>query len=345
MSNNSIPSSSRYLIPITVKKILLFLQILTFCQVGYNQIIKGTILDQSNNSKIAFATVYINGTSVGTYTDQNGYFKLDITKFNSMSLTISALGYFSVTLSSFSKDKLIVVNLKPKIFQLKEVVINSKLIDKERTADLRIFRNEFLGTTDNARSCQIINEKDITFNTGNSDDTLKAYASMPITIYNNALGYRIIYYLDKFEYYKKSKAFFYSGNCIINEDSTSSKTQKQLIERRRKYAYLGSRMHFFRSLWEDDLESTGFVIGNSLYKNLYFVDLVSVDDSLKKSLAYKEDLRIAYYSRVFTSFIHFVKGSVFFDKTGYFDATGIIWDGQMGRQRIGDLLPYEYEIN
>lgn len=104
-------------------------------------------------------------------------------------------------------------------------------------------------------------------------------------------------------------------------------------------------MHLFRSLGENDLESTGFVIGNSLYKNLYFVDLVSVDDSLKKSLAYKEDLRIAYYSRVFTSFIHFVKGSIFFDKTGYFDASGIKWEGQMAGQRIGDLLPYEYKIN
>ena len=345
MLNNLIPSSSSYLITITVKKILILLQIISFSQLGYAQVIKGTILDQSNNSKIAFATVFINGTALGTYTDQNGYFKLDITKFNSMPLTISALGYFSVTLPSFSMDKPIVVHLKPKIFQLKEVVINSKLIDRERTADLRIFRNEFLGTTDNARSCQIINEKDITFNTGNSDDTLKAYASKPITIYNNALGYIIIYYLDKFEYYKKSKSFFYSGNCIINEDSTSSKTQKQLIERRRKYAYLGSRMHFFRSLCEDNLESTGFVIRNSLDKNLSFVNLVIVDDSLKKSLAYKEDLRIAYYSRVFTSFIHFVKGSVFFDKTGYFDAFGVIWDGQMGRQRIGDLLPYEYKIN
>ncbi len=82
-------------------------------------------------------------------------------------------------------------------------------------------------------------------------DTLKAFALKPILIINKALGYNITYYLDKFEYYKPGNSFFFMGNIIFNEDST----KKMLYERRRKNAFLGSRMHFFRALWTDDLNS------------------------------------------------------------------------------------------
>ena len=327
-----------------MRKIILLLLLLTFCQVGRTQIIEGTILDQTGGIKISFASVYLNGTSVGTYSDQNGDFKLDITKYSSMPLTISALGYYSVTLSDFAKDIPVMVHLAPKIFELNEVVINSKAIDKERIINLRLFRNEFLGTTDNANKCEIINEKDIAFNYGSDKDTLKAFASHPIIIYNNALGYKITYYLDKFEYYKKSKSFFYKGSTIFSEDSTSEKTQKQFFERRRRYSYLGSRIQFFRSLWANNLNPSGFSIKNPADEILGYNNIVVVDDSLKKFLTYKGDLKISYYSKFSTSYIEFLKDSVYFDSNGYFDASGIIWEGQMARQRIGDLLPYEYKI-
>src|SRR5664280_3039543 len=86
-------------------------------------------------------------------------------------------------------------------------------------------------------------------------DTLKAFASKPILINNNALGYKITYYLDKFEYYKKDRSMFFAGNMIFNEDLGINETQKQLYGERRNEAYLGSRMHFFRALWADDLKS------------------------------------------------------------------------------------------
>jgi hypothetical protein len=55
------------------KFILLFLFI-NFYIVAYNQVIKGTILDKKTKSPIYFASVYFNGTFVGTHSDQNGYF-------------------------------------------------------------------------------------------------------------------------------------------------------------------------------------------------------------------------------------------------------------------------------
>jgi hypothetical protein len=106
------------------KPILLFL-LFNFSTIGQAQVIKGTIQDQQNDSMINSASVYINGTSIGTHSDQYGYFELDISNFGSMPLTISALGYVSSTLSDFPGDRQFVIYLTPKIFELEEVVISS----------------------------------------------------------------------------------------------------------------------------------------------------------------------------------------------------------------------------
>src|SRR5664280_203355 len=156
--------------------------------------------------------------------------------------------------------------------------------DRERETNLKLFRDEFLGTTGNAQRCVIINENDIRFNYGSSNDTLKAFALKPLIIYNNGLGYKITYYLDKFEFYKKSKSFLFKGSAFFNEDLSSDITPKKSFERRRKYAYLGSRSHFFSSLWANSLKSNGFIVENSSYETLNYEDIVLVKDSLKKYL-------------------------------------------------------------
>ena len=109
-----------------MKKLISVFLSLSLCLVAYNQIIKGTILDKNTKSPIAYATVYFNTTSVGSYTDEKGSFKLDIRNIISMPLTISALGYYSINISDYSPDKDILVYLTPEVFGLKEVVVNAK---------------------------------------------------------------------------------------------------------------------------------------------------------------------------------------------------------------------------
>jgi len=192
-----------------MKQIALFLLLLTHGTTAFNQIIKGTIFDQKTDSVICFASVYFNGTFVGTTSDVNGNFELNILKNTSMPLTISAVGYYSVTLNDFSKTEPLIVYLKPKIYDLGEVGIKTKSLERKRRRNLVLFKEEFLGTTDNAQECAILNEKDITFNYESDDDTVKAFASKPILIENRALGYKITYYLDKFEFYKSNQATFF----------------------------------------------------------------------------------------------------------------------------------------
>jgi len=324
-----------------MKKLIVFLLFINTSLIAFNQVINGTIFDNKTKEIIYSASIYFSGTSVGTLSDQNGNFKLDISKYPSMPLTISAIGYYSVTLKVFPAGKPNLVYMNPKLFELNEVVVNANFNSRERRENLTTFRNEFLGTTGNAINCEITNEDDIRFKYSADRDTLKAFALKPILIKNKALGYHITYFLDKFEYYKPGNSFFYMGNIIFNEDST----KKMLYERRRKNAFLGSRMHFFRALWTDDLNSAGFTVKNSANQTLDYSKIVYQQDIHAKYLKYFGSLGIGYYSKQPTSFIVFLKESVFFDANGYFEPYGISWEGEMSRDRIADMLPYDYSSN
>ena len=327
-----------------MKKIILTLLLVNFFQIGQTQIVKGIILDNSDHSNIIFASIYINGTSIGTNSDQNGYFELDITKFSSLPLTISALGYNTVTLTDFSKGKPIEVYLKAKTFELNEVVVVAKSTAKERKANLKLFREQFLGSSYNGQNCDIKNEGDITFKNGISEDTLKAFASKPILIVNRALGYKITYYLDKFEYYRKNKSFLYKGNAYFSEDMSEALTQKKFFEKRRKIAYQGSRSHFFSSLWTNSLKSNGFTIRNSVDETMNYEEIVTVRSGFKKYLSYKGNLYICYISKSPSSYIEPLKEQIYFESNGYFEGAGVKIIGQMAQQRIGDLLPYDFKL-
>ena len=325
-----------------MKRIILLLLLINIFQGGYAQLVHGIVLDKSDNSKIGFASIYFNGTNIGTLSGQDGQFELDITKHASLPLTISALGYYTVTITEITGEKHIDVYLTPKMFELNEVIVSAKSTANERRANLKLFKKQFLGESYNGRNCVIQNEDDITFKV--SCDTLKAYASKPILIVNNALGYKIAYYLDNFEYCWKCKSFLYKGSSFFNEDMSEKMTKKNFFENRRRNTYLGSRSHFFSSLWTNTLQINGFSIKNLIDKIINYEDIVIENTDFKKYLSSKDNLYIYYYSKSPNSYIEPLKDQIFFDSNGYFDGSGLKVNGQMAQQRIGDLLPYDFKL-
>ena len=298
-----------------MKKVILLIIVIHFQIIAYNQVITGTVIDKKTNEKVCFANIYFNGTFVGTSSDENGNFRLDVSKNASMPLTISSIGYYSATLTDFLTDEPLKIYLEPKAFEMGEVVVSDKSLVRKRKANLRLFRSNFLGTTNNAMNCEILNEKDITFNYGSDRDTLRA--------------------------------FVYKGNIIFSEDLTTENANRELYKTRRKETYLGSRMHFFRSLWTNKLESDRFEIKdfydkNIDYKNLVYQTTDNFKDSsiTKKFFGYPVDLNIEYGKN--SSTIVFLKPIIYFDEAGYCDPS-IRWEGEMAEKRIGDTLPYEYE--
>lgn len=326
-----------------MKRILLLLLILNPGLVIWGQVITGSVLDQETKEPIDFASVYFSGTFVGTTTDEHGNFEMDISKYASRPLSISAVGYSSASISEFVPGEKHQVELRRQLYDIGEVTVSTKSLAKRRKANMRIFRNEFIGLSVNARKCNILNEEVISFNYGSDKDILKAIAKAPIIIQNLSLGYIINYHLERFEYNRKTKTMLFTGTIVFKSDLTDDEESKQLYERRRANAYIGSCQHFFRALWANLLvESEFFVSTSRSQAQVSYADFVYEDFQGRKFLRYHQNLTIEYHSNL--SYISFVEGRVIFQEDGYFNPTPIIWTGKMAEQRVADFLPYEYQL-
>jgi hypothetical protein len=340
-----------------MRKITFIIVLIGTFSVAYCQTFKGTVYDRSTDSTLSSAIIYISGTSVVTYSDINGNFNLDISKYSSMPITISMIGYYSVTLSEHSSNHVYNIYLYPKVKELNEIIVSAKKGRWE--IYMRLFKREFLGETENAHECDILNINDIRFSY--KSDTLRAFALKPILLHNKALGYTITYYLDKFNYIRKRgtngnliETFHLLGNYLFKDDLlTLNESDKRKVEERRKSTYLGSRMHFFRLLYFGNVKQAGeyniWLSGNTDKSELFSIgsktpinygSLVISKDSISGYLKNEGQLDVIFGTKY--SFLHLRADSAYFEKNGYYDPIEIVFSGDMASKRIGDLLPFEY---
>ena len=324
-----------------MKKLFLLLLLSISPLFAFGQVVQGRVLDQETNKPVDFASVYVNGTFLGTTTNENGEFELDVTSQARRAIQISAVGYRSTALDHIIEGRYYEVRLEKALYEIQEVAIESESLVKERARCMRIFKDEFLGRSKNARACVIMNESDITFNYHTNRDTLKAIAYKPLVILNSSLGYRITYYLDKFEYDRVHKTTSFSGNIIFNLDMAAEGQSREDYEKRRKKTYLGSCSHFFKSLWLNKLNSEGFRVQEvEGIVPLEYTDFVQEDAKGNKYFTYPRNLEIAYDYHLTT--VSFRYPSVYFGRDGFFEPEAILWYGYMSMARISDWLPYEY---
>ena len=100
----------------------LFIFILSF---SLSAQIKGVVKDSISGEPIPYVNIWVENETIGTTSETNGSFSLDIKE--EKLLVFSALGYESKKLSS--KNELIL--LKPKVFELNEVVVTFPKKTKE----------------------------------------------------------------------------------------------------------------------------------------------------------------------------------------------------------------------
>lgn len=308
-----------------------------------SQVIAGKVLDAETQEPVSFASVFFDGTFVGTSSDEQGNFKLDVGRYISRPLTISAIGYYPYALEGIIPGKKYVILLQGDVYKIDEVQVTGKVIAKKRKKYLGIFRREFLGATHNARRCYIMNEEDISFDYQSDKDTLRAYAQKPLEIQNEALGYYFTYHLKNFEYLKATRRVSYEGSIVFTHDLAREGDRSGVYERRRNYAYTGSSKEFIRQIWNNSLKSSGYSVRDYRTRQmLTYKDVVHEDDQGRKYLKYPGDLEILYYYS--SSWIRFLKPEAFIDWDGFFDPGAILWGGQMAIPRIADFLPYEYSV-
>ncbi|MFH0841584.1 MAG: carboxypeptidase-like regulatory domain-containing protein [Bacteroidota bacterium] len=330
-----------------MKKAIIIIILIAASLQTHSQELKGIVLDNNTKQPLSNVSVFFNGTTIGTITDRQGNFKLDAPADQKFPVAISAIGYNSVLLTDYTSDRNLIVFLIPKIYELDEVVVTSKRSFFERTTrnyNLNTFKRQFLGETVNAYNCRILNESEIIFQYDNEKLMLTAYAPRSLIISNKSLGYNITFYLDFFRFTQTPYSLTYAGYYIFSEDSTLGIKEVERAHKRRRLAYMGSRMHLMRSLWENTLDSSGFIIKNSAGKSMSYDSLVVGMDSADKYLGPGGVYDIAYFSKIPSSTFEITEDSVFFNRLGYFDPFRIKWTGGMSRQRVADLLPFDYVL-
>lgn len=325
------------------------------------QAIKGRITDAGTGRPIENVSVFLGGTFHGTVSDSQGNFSLNNVINTNAPLIVSYLGYQSQTIKNYTNASLNIA-LKPKIIQLKEVTISTDQI--RRTRAMRIFMNEFIGANNN--DCVIINPDDIEFRYDKKLELLTADADKPLLISNKVLGYRITFFLTSFT--RTPLKTQYKGNYFFTEDTAGrNATTIKRILKARDDAYFGSRMHFIRSLWANELDKNYFAMyktprGNIDFNIEYRLDeanrvaynrIVKTESGQKFIMLAKDadpnDKKFAAnevyitYRRGNPAFMIQNDGNtgVTIDRNGFYD-TGLEWKKTLGAYRVNRLLPFEF---
>lgn len=297
------------------------------------QTITGQVYREGSTTAIEGASVYYNGSTTGTSTNKQGNFEL--ADKPRIPIVISCIGYHSVSIDQHQPGKPLIIYLKPQTQQLDDVIIYSDTINLKKYRQW--FLNEFLGTSTYARACIIKNLKDVRVTYNSYDKKLTAECRKPLVIENVKLGYSITYYLEHFE--ASPYGFFVSGNYIFKDVSNLADLNK--IKRNREAAYDGSRMQLIRALWHRYTSKLGFELFKQITTPITEDDIIVTDKLQQKFIKLPYKVTITHGDKSLTT-IQADGISTYIDSDGYY-GKGIEWWGTLSYQRIGDLLPYEYQ--
>ena len=232
--------------------ILIFIQFAAFAQITINGIVT------EKNGPLEGAAVYFNNTMLGTTTNNEGKFSLEV-KEGQYELIVSYLGYKKIvySLNTSSKNKLLVFKLEEEENTLDEVVITKTVYDDEWKYNLDTFKSEFIGKTEIAKDCEILNPEVLHFNFDAKNNVLIAIARRPLEIKHKSLGYKIIYELEDFTINKNMVSYLGYSRY---ENLKGSKRKQLLWKKNRLTAYNGSYTHFYQSLLKNTTYQEGFII-------------------------------------------------------------------------------------
>ena len=260
--------------------------------------IRGIVVDSLTQEALPSATVYLNGTTHGTTTDNDGRFELKDVSFPT-TIIFSFVGYEPKALDLARYPGYLTITLTANSL-LPEIEISGK-VNRTNKKDLKFFKDMFLGDDLWGNRATIMNEEALLFhkttetsyeirklirnsynihtiNTGVIErheeyfDTVKvnktvfnAWASEPLIIDLPLLGYELYVDLVKFtvEEYKNQTHCDMLGYFYYKPYENVRKRKTGSFEENRKKAYWGSSQHFLRSLFENRLSENGYILSMS----------------------------------------------------------------------------------
>ena len=228
--------------------------------------VSGNVTDE-NGQPLYGVNVFLDGTTIGSATDTEGNFSIDNISPGYYSLVFSYIGYENAVynISEYNGGSRIQKHqMVPDLQQLQEIEIVSNRITSEFDEWMtyyKQFQNDFFGTSENSWHCVITNPEVIDFTYDDAKSKLTAHASEPLNIINEAMAYRITYYLESFE--RTENDLRYRGQIRFQDDYRLKGFTKREIKKERKKGYLGSWNHFKKSLLASRLRKDGFRVYES----------------------------------------------------------------------------------
>lgn len=332
--------------------------------------ITGKVIDSASKKPMGDASVFLNNASVGTKTNSDGTFNIPSVHSGYYDLVVSVIGYktFRQTISVNSDVSMPEIRIAEKNIALKEVRIGP---DKDWDRNYALFKEDFLGKTEAAKECKILNPEVISLHFDEDKFILSASSYDFIIIENRALGYRVKYLLSEFTRAYSNALFnklYYEGSSNF-EDLKGSKRDIERWKKARIQAYLESDAHFLRSIIADRVKDEGFVVRRlirdttsskssvGLFKpraQTLVTTPLAINEYAKRTnqtgqyaIEFKDCLAITTTGKVnfkTDAVLSFLEPYAFFDNNGVvMNPRGVILEGTWGDKRIADMLPVDYE--
>jgi hypothetical protein len=131
--------------------------------------------------------------------------------------------------------------------------------NSDREKYMALFIKNFIGETVNAQQCELLNPRVLNFSFDKETNMLQASADELLIVENKALGYKLKYLLNEFEYDMKTDICT-TGGAPYFEELTGTPNQQKRWEENRRLAYLSSDRHFYRAIMNNTTREEGFLI-------------------------------------------------------------------------------------
>ena len=232
---------------------------LVCCTGAFSQtVIRGKVISEETQKPLAAVSVYLNNTSLGAVTNDNGVFTITKIPSGKFKLVASCVGYETYVnmIDPRTVGKDFIISMKPSSEELQGLTVT--VPDPEGWKKWgKLFTELFIGDTPGSNDCKLINPEVIKFRL-NADNTLTAYAKEPLQIVNYNLGYEIKYKLEEFQYDFNIKLVNYSGYAFFTDMGVKHPNRVRRYTEARLETYKGSFLHFKRAFFANELDAQGF---------------------------------------------------------------------------------------
>lgn len=321
--------------------------------------ISGTIRDADTRTPVYYANVFLANTTLGTASDENGFFKIQNIPLGNYEIVFSHIGYevqiipIKITFNEYIIENMD-IRLKSKILEGEKVTIETEE-PKEWRKNLERFTRIFLGKTANASKCTILNPEVLDFQVDPDTHVITASSESMVKVENQTLGYNIEIVLVEFEWETDDKGLYTIYPYFKEMSPKNDKEYEKWLDKRYE-TYTGSCQHFLSSLTLDCVEENRFHLYEPIsWGSTYLITKPLPSDSIHTILidstyyirrAYYNGYLLVNYEDIFDiyqSSLEFKNEYVDIDSFGYnLTPYSLKKNGYWASLRIADTLPRNY---